>query len=461
MTKNLTLLLLAISFFSCSGGNAGSAVAQPTDTATINGHKVVYYGKDSLYIFYGKQKRVVYPQAKEGEPRLMIYDAGENLLGMAYKSSILALDSTFYKQQNVPMLSDSLVMYHSNGKPSDIGYVEYFTEDDYKYAKYVWQEYWKYDEHGILTDHIVPLVWGGWYHIGEKYYPNGQLKKRWEQGEAYASGALMSETAWDISGSKVWEDKYEHLMPENGTSYNDLLAIATRTDYYPNGKVMQLSSMKNFVGSEEYPCGEWIRYDSLGKKISVTQYPPCNNFEIGEYPYPPNNTSFEYTVRQVIVAFCIRSSYMLNEFISEDLGLTTLFRRGVYDIYGRTDKFDFDIPVPEYWPYPEYSYRYREIWYEEPPVFTCNDEKWNKIGLYCDTTKVDNLLSKTAENLVKYEGDAFSISAEDIHSFKQLEKNSRKVVLVDEEGELIFYLTLIDGKWYLTILDRVSFDCSA
>jgi len=40
--------------------------------------------------------------------------------------------------------------------------------------------------------------------------------------------------------------------------------------------------------------------------------------------------------------------------------------------------------------------------------------------------------------------------------------NSHRIVLSDKiDGELIFYLTLINKKWCLTIIDRVTSDCSA
>jgi len=54
------------------------------------------------------------------------------------------------------------------------------------------------------------------------------------------------------------------------------------------------------------------------------------------------------------------------------------------------------------------------------------------------------------------------IPIETIEKFKEIEGKSHRIVLVDNEGgELIFYITLINNKWYLTILDRVSSHCSA
>ena len=459
--KIFTCLLILATLLSCSSGKSKKAKAQATDTIAIDGGKAILFGKDSTLVLLKERTYVIYSQVEENQLRYRIYNQADSLIGLAYKSNRLAFDSTYYSDTNV-LSSDSLVLFHSNGKVAQTGYVEYYDDEDYMYANAVWQEYWEYDEHGNLAYHIVPTVWGGWHHIGESYHPNGQLKHRWEQGEAYASGTLMNKTAWNDSGHKIWEDTYEHFMPEGGSSYNDRFSVITRTEYYPNGKVKHTGRMKTFVESECYPCGKWIRYDSLGRTISVRSYPPCNNFKLEQVPYiDGDNSNFEYTVQQVTVAFCLRSNYMINELVSDKTGLYVLFRRGVYDTYDKVTKFDFEIPVPEYWSYPEYSYRYREVWYESLPIFSCNTEEWSKTGLYCDTLKVDNLLSRTAENLVKYEGDVTNIAPEDIRAYKQLEMKSRRVVLVTEEDSLIFYLTLIDGKWYITILDRVTEDCSA
>jgi hypothetical protein len=117
-----------------------------------------------------------------------------------------------------------------------------------------------------------------------------------------------------------------------------------------------------------------------------------------------------------------------------------------------------NIPVPKYLPFPEIIPSLK-IKKEKLPKYSCKYEKWNKIGLYVDTAITDHLLSKTAKNLKKYRDD--KISQETINNFIQLENISHRVVMVDIRGnDLIFYLTLIDNKWYLTVLDRVSSDCS-
>ena len=169
--------------------------------------------------------------------------------------------------------------------------------------------------------------------------------------------------------------------------------------------------------------------------------------------------NLENCINELIKAFDSEDSDKINQYIHPDYGLTTLHRRGIMDEYKRTERFDFNTPVPEYMPYFSFKTDFK-IKYQDLPIFDCNTEKWSKIGLYCDTTKIDNLLSKTALNLNAY--NDYNIPVKTIDRFKDMENKSRRIVLVDEVGgELIFYITFINKKWYLTILDRVSSDCSA
>ena len=170
------------------------------------------------------------------------------------------------------------------------------------------------------------------------------------------------------------------------------------------------------------------------------------------------NYALDKTIIQVVKAFKEKDTTTLNNLILKEKGLVVLFRRGVFNEYSKIDKIDFDNPVPEYLPYVDFIADYK-LNFNSLPTFDCNSMKWSKNGLYCDTTTIDNLLSRTARNLKKYREDI--ISEPEIKGFEKLENSSRRIVLSDsDEGELIFYLTLINKKWYLTILDRVSSDCS-
>ncbi len=165
------------------------------------------------------------------------------------------------------------------------------------------------------------------------------------------------------------------------------------------------------------------------------------------------------TILQTIQAFAEEDSVALNQLIHPQTGLYVIHRPGVFDVYSHTDRIDMAHPVPEYFPYSGFASD-QDVKFESWPTYDCGEEVWSKYGLYCDTSQRDHLLSRTAENMKKYELEDVPDSA--ISALKELEQQSRRVVLADEDkGELVFYLTLIDQKWYLTILDRVSGDCSA
>ena len=169
--------------------------------------------------------------------------------------------------------------------------------------------------------------------------------------------------------------------------------------------------------------------------------------------------NLETGITEIIKAFDTKDSDLISKYIHPGFGLFVLFRRGIMDEYQRTDKIDFENPIPEYLPYFGFKINL-SVDYTSLPSYDCDSGKWSKAGLFCDTLKIDTLLSNTAANLVKWRGD--KIDQGEIKTIKKLEKTSHRIVIIDnEEGELIFHLTLLNGKWYFTILDRVSSDCSA
>lgn len=162
---------------------------------------------------------------------------------------------------------------------------------------------------------------------------------------------------------------------------------------------------------------------------------------------------------QVVKAFNAHDSETLYKLIDPGTGLIVLFKRGVFNEYEITSQIDFGQPIPEYLPFDDFEVNFN-LSYDRSPLFDCDISEWNKVGLYCDTISVNQLLSKTAKNLKAYRGDEIPDSV--ITSFEELEEKSRRIVLIDSQGgELIFYLTRTGGSWYLTIIDRVSSDCSA
>lgn len=168
---------------------------------------------------------------------------------------------------------------------------------------------------------------------------------------------------------------------------------------------------------------------------------------------------FDKSIIQIVKALGAGDSGLVNQFIHPQFGIVVLLRRGTMDRYEKANKIDFNHPIPEHQPYSLFKID-SNIKYQQLPTFDCGLEKWSKIGLYCDTTFKDNILSTTAKNLKEFMNE--NIPVEIIEKFVEIDKSSRRIVLVDNNGgEIIFYLTLIENKWYLTIIDRVTSDCSS
>lgn len=97
---------------------------------------------------------------------------------------------------------------------------------------------------------------------------------------------------------------------------------------------------------------------------------------------------------------------------------------------------------------------------EKNIIFNCspNDDAfygWSDDGLYL-SNKTDTFLSKLMKETNIYQKDKYKIK--DFEKAALIEKTSYKVVLTPE---LSFYITKIDDNWYITLIDRITTDCSS
>ena len=169
---------------------------------------------------------------------------------------------------------------------------------------------------------------------------------------------------------------------------------------------------------------------------------------------------FKTTVQQIITAFSRQDSVTVSKYINKQIGLYQLDRIGVFDHYNNFKTLSFSDTT-----YPQVLFRQTKnikalsLKYARLPTFDCDKENWSKKGLFVDTTKTDHLLSKICKDRNKYIPD--NISTKTIQSFYNLETKSRRIVLYDDKGiEFVFYLTYLNDKWSLTIIDNVTSDCS-
>lgn len=171
------------------------------------------------------------------------------------------------------------------------------------------------------------------------------------------------------------------------------------------------------------------------------------------------SSDLESTISKVVAAYQQKDSEVISSLIHPRVGITTLYRMGVFDQYSTQFDFDFEAPNPEWHPYPKIATDRVELEYKELPSYDCDMMKWEITGLFCDTSTTNHLLSTSAIDLVKYRED--DIPESEIAAFYELEKVSHRVIWATPQVEFIFYLSYIDEGWYLTIIDRVTTDCSA
>lgn len=169
---------------------------------------------------------------------------------------------------------------------------------------------------------------------------------------------------------------------------------------------------------------------------------------------------FISTVKSILTAFSKQDSISITKFVHKDLNVFQLHRNGVFNTFVLHPSISFGSEYPYILFTQSKGIQLSQIRYEALPKFSCNNDSWSKTGIFVDTTRTDHLLSNTSKDHIKYGLDTFS--SKKIQSLYTLEKKSRRVVAVDRNGkELVFYLSYLAGKWYLTIIDFVSSDCSA
>jgi hypothetical protein len=169
---------------------------------------------------------------------------------------------------------------------------------------------------------------------------------------------------------------------------------------------------------------------------------------------------FKSTVEQIVAGFSKQDSAKVSQYINKEIGLYQLVTIGVFEQYHHFKSISFSNSIYSQVLFSQSkNIKLLPLRYSTLPTFSCDKERWSKKGLFVDTTRTDHLLSKICNQRNKNVAD--SIPEKTIRFFYDLENKSRRVVLNDNNGiELVFYLSYINNKWFLTIIDNVSSDCS-
>ena len=162
------------------------------------------------------------------------------------------------------------------------------------------------------------------------------------------------------------------------------------------------------------------------------------------------------TLKKVITALSKRDSVTLSRYIDKKAGVYILNRIGVVDTYEHFQTLGFSDTTYPNAPFYD-DVKLTTLNYSKLPTFDC--EKWTKTGTFVDTTRINHLFSKIAKGFNKE--FKRKVTTKKINEFYSLENKSRRVVIAANNwNELIIYLSFINNKWVLTIIDKATCDCS-
>lgn len=165
----------------------------------------------------------------------------------------------------------------------------------------------------------------------------------------------------------------------------------------------------------------------------------------------------ERVIHAFVKAYEEKSNAQANALINSDLGLTVIYRPGVSDTFSKINSLDFSKPMPDHYLYPTLKNNY-PLSYGRLPVYDCGTEKWNKVGLYCDTISRPNQLSTIIAFESEFEPKKYPKGL--IKEVANSEKESYRIILTGD-NPLIFHIQQYNGDWYVTVLDRAYAGCDA
>jgi hypothetical protein len=175
------------------------------------------------------------------------------------------------------------------------------------------------------------------------------------------------------------------------------------------------------------------------------------------YGQSSKEQAFVLTLKKVVTALSTRDSVTLSKYIDRRTGVFILNRIGVFDTYEHFATLGFRDTTYPYAPFYD-NVKLTPLNYSTLPKFNCGTEKWTKSGTFVDTTRIDHLLSKIAKDPNR---PFKKVSTKTINELYKLENKSRRVVIAENNwNELILYLSYVNNKWVLTIIDKATTDCS-
>lgn len=184
-----------------------------------------------------------------------------------------------------------------------------------------------------------------------------------------------------------------------------------------------------------------------------------------EYKREPVTEELKLFIKNVMKKFCIQDIENINKnFINPNFGFYNLFKTNGNQIFTHQKQiFNFEEGDTE-----EVCHLISRVEngvkdfviIDQDVKFDCSPEDdayygWSGDGLYL-SDKTKTLLSDMMIETNKYEPEKYSTN--EINKANFIEKMAHKVVLTPD---IVFYVNKIDGKFYITLFDRITTDCSS
>jgi hypothetical protein len=168
---------------------------------------------------------------------------------------------------------------------------------------------------------------------------------------------------------------------------------------------------------------------------------------------------FKKQCADIVTAFARQDFHALNKYIDNATGVYVITRPGAIDALNHYDSLSNQA-------FSHYPYKDAKggkgvaIKIGTAPKYNCGDEMWNKRGFYADTVHYKRI-GELMDFLTKNDMGNYSVAEQ--NKVKDLENKSRKIVYTElsKKHGIVFYLTLINKKWRLTLVDAVASDCGA
>lgn len=169
---------------------------------------------------------------------------------------------------------------------------------------------------------------------------------------------------------------------------------------------------------------------------------------------------FRKAAAAVAAAFAKQDFKALNKYVHNAAGVYVITRPGAIDALTHCESLN--LACFGVYPYKDPAGAKREkLKYGAAPRYNCGDNQWDKTGFVADTATRYLRVSELMAFLSEHKMGAYDQTQQD--AVRKREKHSRKVVhtqLAKNHG-LVFYLTCIKNRWYLSVVDTVASACAA